>query len=288
MVDYIKSNPGLQSIVIVLNYHQPRLALYIKTLIRLLCNVFPGSDFWSHVALVWTKYYYYLPPEEKSRSSNVVSTFMPEVLELVQSTNGDCTINSFPTFFVDSNLEKKDEFSCEEIKRLLAWTHHLSPIDVTKVKEADPKIKEIVVEKDVRVTKNVVKNIEHIKKEYYERNKEIHYDGHVSYSNWVKVKEENHDNVLPRKLLTTKIEKKEEKHVHDDPIIVTRRSSGNWVTGISFGIAGPKPRTWQERVGTNRTTTTDYYEREIKIYNDDSVEEGNWRKVNTKRNTVRV
>jgi len=35
MVDYIKSNPGLQCIVIVLNYHQPKLTLSIKTLIKL-------------------------------------------------------------------------------------------------------------------------------------------------------------------------------------------------------------------------------------------------------------
>ena len=49
MVDYIKKNPGLQAIIIVFNFHQPRLALYIKTLIKLLCNVFPGANFWSHV-----------------------------------------------------------------------------------------------------------------------------------------------------------------------------------------------------------------------------------------------
>ena len=52
MVEYIKSNPGLQGIIIVLNFNQPRLAMYIKTLIKLLCNVFPGANFWSHVALV--------------------------------------------------------------------------------------------------------------------------------------------------------------------------------------------------------------------------------------------
>jgi len=184
MVDYIKSNPGLQCIVIVLNYHQPKLTLSIKTLIILLRSVFPDSDFWSHVALVWTKYYYFLPPEEKSRSSEVVNTFKQEVLELVRNTIGDPSIESFPTFFVDSDLEKKDEFSCDEIKRLLAWAHHLSPIDVTKVKKVDPKIKEIVVEKDVLETEVDERNIKHVKKEYFERTKEI------SFTNWVLVKEE--------------------------------------------------------------------------------------------------
>jgi len=84
---------------------------------------------------------------------------MPKILELVRSTNGDSSIKSFSTFFVDLNLEKKDKFSCAEISRLLALVHHLSPVNVTKVKKADPIIKEIVVEKDVRVTKNIKKKI---------------------------------------------------------------------------------------------------------------------------------
>ena len=69
MVDYIKNNPGLQAIIIVFNFHQPRLALYIKTLIKLLCNIFPGANFWSHVGLAWTKFYYYLPQEVKKSKS---------------------------------------------------------------------------------------------------------------------------------------------------------------------------------------------------------------------------
>lgn len=40
MIDYIKKNPGLQAILIVFNFHQPRLALYIKTLIKLLCSIY--------------------------------------------------------------------------------------------------------------------------------------------------------------------------------------------------------------------------------------------------------
>ena len=34
MVKYIESNPGLKSIIIVINSHQPKLALYIKTILK--------------------------------------------------------------------------------------------------------------------------------------------------------------------------------------------------------------------------------------------------------------
>jgi GTPase SAR1 family protein len=281
MVEYIKSNPGLQGIIIVFNFHQPRLAMYIKTLIKLLCNVFPGGNFWSHVALVWTKFYYYLPEEVRKQSGTTVSKLMPEILELVRNTNGDNSINSFPTFFVDSDFEKKDQFSCEEINRLIAWVHQLQPIDVSKVKEADPNIKEVIEEEDIRETKSVEGNVEHIKKEYFKRNKEIHYDGSISYTNWEKTKEENNDNVLPKQLLEEKIDKKEVPKVTTSPIMEWR--SG----GRRYGIMGPRSR-WQECVGHWQTTTIEYYERKIKIYNDGSVEEGEWVKVDTKSNTVRV
>ncbi|OUM59778.1 hypothetical protein PIROE2DRAFT_63557 [Piromyces sp. E2] len=144
MVDYIKTNPGLQAVIIVFNYHQERFAKNIQTVIKLLCNVFPCTNVWSHVALVWTKYYYYLPQAEKDKREIKVCKFMPKVLNLVKETNGDQSIQKFPTFFVDSDFERKDEFSCEEINRLLTWVHQLDPIDVNKVVAADPVIKEVV------------------------------------------------------------------------------------------------------------------------------------------------
>jgi hypothetical protein len=282
MVDYIKKNPGLQAILIVFNFHQPRLALYIKTLIKLLCNIFPGANFWSHVGLVWTKFYYFLPKEVKNQSQKTVSKLMPEILELVREANGDNTINSFPTFFVDSDFEKKDQFSCDEINRLIAWVHQLIPLDVSKVKKADPVIKETIEESDVKVTKNVIGNVEHIKKEYFKRNKNIHYDGSISYSNWIKIKEDNLKNVLPKQLLEEKTEKKEIPTVTTTPVMKTVKYGSR-----RYGIAGPR-KTRQEVDYYNKTTVTEYYERKIKIYNDGSVEEGQWIKVDTKTVTVRA
>jgi len=52
MVDYIKTHPELQVIVIVLRLCQPRLTYYIKYRIKLFYNIYPGSNFWDHVAVV--------------------------------------------------------------------------------------------------------------------------------------------------------------------------------------------------------------------------------------------
>ena len=79
-------------------------------MIKLLCNIFPGANFWSHVGLVWTKFYYYLPPEVKNQSQNTVSKLMPEILDLVREANGDNTINSFPSFLLIQTLKKRINF----------------------------------------------------------------------------------------------------------------------------------------------------------------------------------
>lgn len=80
-----------------------------------------------------------------------------------------------------------------------------------------------------------------------------------------------------------KFKKKEEPRSSDSPIMETRSDNGNWVTDISGGLFGPKKRTWQVQVGVIRTITTDYFERELKIYNDNSIEEGPWRKIDTQK-----
>ena len=207
---------------------------------------------------------------------------MPEILDLVREANGDNTINSFPTFFIDSDFEKRDQFSFDEISRLIAWVHQLTPLDVSQVKKADPIIKETVEENDIKTTKNVIGNVEHIKKEYFKRNKNIHYDGNVSYSNWIKVKEDNLKNVLPKQLLEEKIEKKEIPSVTTTPVMRTEKYGSR-----RYGFAGPR-KTREVVDHYNKTTVTEYYERKINIFNDGSVEEGQWIKVDTKTVTVRA
>ncbi|OUM63615.1 hypothetical protein PIROE2DRAFT_9760 [Piromyces sp. E2] len=277
MVQYIKEHPELQAILIVFNFHQPKLPSYVSQMIKLLCNIFSSSDIWRHVALVWSKCYYYIPKDIKKNQIMINNTeFMPNILELVKETNGNTSIKSFPTFYIDSDFKRQDPESIEEIDRLIAWVHSLPPIDVSEVKAADPKIKKTIEEKDIRKSSVTEGNIEHVKTEYYKRNKYIHYDESVTFSNWEKYDEKNEDIIHPKKLLKKEIEKKKNQG----------SSNGNFVTDLSGGLFGPKKRSWRVQVGVTRTTTIDYYEREIRIYNDNSVEEGSWRKVDTKVNST--
>ena len=199
MVDYLKNDQGLQAIVVVLNYHQSRLALHIKLMLKLLCHIFPSHNFWSHVAFVWTRYYSYLPPKEKDKKSVIINEMMPNVSELIRETTGEQSNIRYPTFFIDSDFQKKDQFSCKEVKRLINWVHNLEPINISNIKTSDGNIKERIVEYDTRKSKNVKKNIEYIKIEQFKRTKQIHYDGRIIFTDWEKVSEETKQNILPEK-----------------------------------------------------------------------------------------
>jgi len=197
MVNYLKSNVGVQAVLIVFNYHQPKLASHIKTMMKILYNIFSFPNFWSHVAIVFTRFYHYIPLEEQEKKQTVINKFIPEVLNLVKETTGDQSIKSFPTFFVDADLNNsEDQYSRYQTEELILWAHRLNTIDVDKIKFADPNIKDVIVEEEVRESKVVQLNVEHITYEFFRRNKEIHYDGTVSYTNWKKYKEEKRDNVL--------------------------------------------------------------------------------------------
>lgn len=298
MVDYIKKHHSLQAIIITLNIHQPRLSSYICSLIKLICNIFPSSNIWEHVALVFTKCYYYLPSEIKQKQMKTVKEeIIPKFLEIIKETNGNNSINSFPTFFIDSDFVKRDPSSIEEVDRLIAWAHSLMPIDANDVKAIDPKIKETIKEKDIKKSKTVKGNIENIKLKYYTRFKYIHYDGSTSFSEWIKYKVEKKSIVYPKKIIKEEIERKEEKSETAIPIYNDDRNSFEetvWplravglVSGIIGGLFDSK-RNHPTIVGYNKTIVIDYYERINKFFNDGSVEHGPWKKVNTKTTTTKI
>jgi len=281
MVNSIKEIPGIQAVLLILNFQQPRLALYIRTIIKLLCNIFSDSNFWGHVALVWTKFYYYLPPKIKNKKDEYTQEMTQEILKLVRETCGDLTISTLPTFLVDCNFKRKDPFSLSEIDRLIEWASNLEPLDMEMVKEADPEIKEFIEENEVREKKDVVGNVEHITKEYYKRYKQIHYSGDISYSNWEKVGEDKYDNVLPPKLLERKVEKKDREIVNINAITEMREGRRRYL-----GIAGPRPR-WEVHVGNEIVTTTECYETVYEIYNDGTVKTSVPKKISSKQNVRR-
>ena len=185
LLRYTKTQTHLQSIVIVFNYNFDRFAEHIKNMIRLFCNAFPQDDFFEHVALVWTKYYYSLPDKLKNKRFKKVESTKNQMINLIREENHKCPHN-FNCFFVDSDFEKQDSFSKMEINRLIVWSSNLSYLDTNLTKIVDP-----LVGKEIDEYREIYSHKEkHLNKitTYYskqKRKKQILYNKTINYTDWI-------------------------------------------------------------------------------------------------------
>lgn len=163
MVDYIKSIKELNAIIIILNIHQPRLPIYINTMIKLFSDIFAVKDFWTHVAIVFTKCYYYTPETQMRKKIEGASKIIKKIRDIIFDTDATFDYAEIPKFIVDSDLEDEDKInsdqrSPEQIKELIAWAASRDPMKTSKFIEKDkidntyqfkiPKYEEILISKE--------------------------------------------------------------------------------------------------------------------------------------------
>ncbi|GAB1222877.1 hypothetical protein ENUP19_0122G0020 [Entamoeba nuttalli] len=201
MVNYIKEREGLQGIVIVLNFTNPKLADSIKTMIKMICNIFPISDFWEHVCIVWTKCYCYTPKKRLDKEiESKKEKFLPVFIELARETTGD-EIVKIPMFFVDScpDEEYDNSRSEEEIEMLLTWACSLPSLNVERVVKNGIENEKVITEEreEPHIISNDGTNIEFLI-EYMRREKRIRDDGSVTYSDWEVIKTKHKIKPIPK------------------------------------------------------------------------------------------
>ena len=209
LISYVKEQTHLQAVLIIYNFHQPRFPLNIKTMIKLLCNAFPQTDFWKHVGLVFTRFYDYMPDKKKKSKEKFAVKFNEEIEILARESGNQYSFGNkliCPTFFVDSPEEDSDmdQNTKEEINRLLVWASNLEPLDMEETKEVDPNIMKEIEEYDEKKIdeqndmKALIKTITYAK---YKRMKQIHYTGETTYTDWVEIKRYEKKEKLPKQII---------------------------------------------------------------------------------------
>ncbi|EAL43502.2 hypothetical protein CL6EHI_144280 [Entamoeba histolytica] len=201
MVNYIKEQEGLQAIVIVLNITNTKLSDSIKTMIKMICKIFPISDFWEHVCIVWTKCFCYTPKKKLDKEiESKKEGFLPAFIELAKETTGD-KIVKIPMFFVDSCPDEDDDNSRseEEIEMLLTWASSLPSLNVERVVKNGIENEKVIIEEknETRVIGNDGNNVKYLT-EYMRREKRIGYDGSVTYSDWEVIKTKDKIKPIPK------------------------------------------------------------------------------------------
>ena len=262
---YTKKQTHLNSIVIVLNYNYDRFAQHIKNMIRLLCNAFPQENFFEHVALVWTKYYYYLSDKLKKKRFTKIESVKNQMINLIEEENHKCP-KSFPCFFVDTDFKRQDLFSKMEINRLIAWSSTLSSLDTNLTRIVDPLVsKEIYEYREIYSHKNKYLNKITTFYSQQKRKKQILYNNVINYSNWIEYNQRSSVYYEPRKYIGSDFESKIEQ---------VRRSYYYYTYEGGF---------WRKLFDNlERVEHVHYYyepviyKREIKKYNDGTQSIGEW------------
>jgi len=149
-----------------------------------------------------------------------------------------------------------DPDSVEECVRLVAWVASLKPLDTSKAKEVDDKIKESeTITYKIEGPSRWEKNIEYKTIITMEKKKNIHYDGTITYSQ------------------EKEISRKEERIEHKKEIINSR-----------FEEKEEKESKWE---GKKEIITTRFKKRKIITYNDGSVDEGNWEEYKSPKEEIK-
>lgn len=270
LVDYVKTQTHLQAVLIIFNFHQPRFALNIKNMVKLLCIAFPQTDFWNHVGLVFTRFYAKMDEELMDEKIDRAEQFNREINKLIKEAGYYSTSEIIcPTFFVDSpKIGKTADFNTEEeVKRLIAWASNLIPLDVSKTQNVDPNIMKEIPEVQKRmVRQNQNKNIQTTIYQQYKRMKQIHYNKEITYSEWVPFGDEIIEKkILPKELITTRKE-----------AIPSVKESYTTVKEIDIENTGFFDRVFGNYKTNYRKIPNNILElkyKNIKVYNDGTTEE---------------
>lgn len=145
MARYIKENELIKGFIMTINVHCPRLGDRERRLLELISSMYPGSPWFKHIAVVWTRCYSELKnqiekwkPERKEGFVRFIDKYFNKEISKSQA-------NSIPQFFIDSIQARNDSSSSyNELCHLLAWAGQLKSIKEElpeiKVKVGEPKI----------------------------------------------------------------------------------------------------------------------------------------------------
>ena len=203
IVKAFKKAKYLNTILILLNYQQPRLSKNLKIMIKLFSSIFKISFFLKHLGIVFTRCFDEDGRPEQADLDEKKKEWDKEIKLIIKSTliNEELTDDKIQYFFVNLNPKKKklDKGTDEEMTRLKLWIISNEFINTDIVEENDhPGYKEEeeeqeYEEKNIEGEKLVIKKFKKIRK------KLIYIDGSVKYDgDWVTSLVETREEAIER------------------------------------------------------------------------------------------
>lgn len=185
IVKAFKQAKYLNTILILLNYQQPRLSRNLKIMIKLFCSVFKISFFIKHLGIVFTRCFDEDGRPDEEELIKKRNEWDHDLKVLIKSTliNEELTDDKIQYFFVNLNPKKSklDKGTEEEMKRLKLWIICNEPMNTDIVEETKHPGFTEEEEEETYEDKNIEGEILVIKKYKKTRKKFTYVDGTVKY-----------------------------------------------------------------------------------------------------------
>ena len=86
MNEYIRQNPIIKGIIILLKFTDNRLTGSVKQSLKAFCDMFPMNDFWNHVIFILSHFYANSPEEKQNRKKNLLKNYKQEIKEIMNQS----------------------------------------------------------------------------------------------------------------------------------------------------------------------------------------------------------
>ena len=187
IVKAFKQAKYLNTVLILLNYQQPRFSRNLKIMIKLFCSVFKISFFIKHLGIVFTKCFDEDGRPNEKELSEKRNEWDKEIKQIIKSTliNEELPEDNIHYFFVNLNPKKTklDKGTEDELKRLKLWIISNDFMNTDLVEESKhPGYKEeqeeqITEEQNVKGEMLIIKRIKKIRKKLTYVDGTVKYDG---------------------------------------------------------------------------------------------------------------
>jgi hypothetical protein len=137
MVEYIKENlkKGIHGFILVFNSQSPRFDESLKKMIRLYISLINSHDFWTHMAMVFTRCYAAVPMTNgATKAAEYTKILQGMYKEVYPSSAFTPAINSY---FVDSH-DMADQKTKDDLNFLYGWLLGSNPINNASFVIPDP------------------------------------------------------------------------------------------------------------------------------------------------------
>ena len=148
MNEYIRKNPRIKGIIILLKFTDNRITGSVKDSLKAFADMFPMNEFWSHVIFILSHFYANTPEEKERRKEKLLRNYKKEIREIMKQTKIVHPNFNIPEdikiFFCE--LKNPNEETKAEISNAIQFLREKQQMfKKIEVREEEPKVKNTTI-----------------------------------------------------------------------------------------------------------------------------------------------